>query len=98
MPEERSARKRVFSYDEAVSLMPEVRRLTEEAYRQVETLADGPRQDPQVQAQLDRVIRDWAHRLEEMGIEVKDLWLIDFDNGSGYYCWRYPEETLQFYH
>jgi hypothetical protein len=34
----------------------------------------------------------------EMGIEVKGLWLIDFDNGSGYYCWRYPEESLQFYH
>jgi len=25
------------------------------------------------------------------GLEVKGLWLVDFDNGSGYYCWRYPK-------
>ena len=23
---------------------------------------------------------------------------MDFDNGSGYYCWQYPEEGLQYYH
>ena len=23
---------------------------------------------------------------------------MDFDNGSGYYCWRYPEQRLEFYH
>ena len=34
----------------------------------------------------------------KMGIEVKGLWLIDFDNGSGYYCWQYPEESLQYFH
>ena len=33
-----------------------------------------------------------------LGIDVKGLWLIDFDNGSGYYCWHYPEEGLQFFH
>jgi hypothetical protein len=29
---------------------------------------------------------------------VKGLWLVDFDNGSGYYCWRYPELRLEYYH
>ena len=42
-----------------------------------------------------RSFRDIATRL---GIEVKGLWLIDFDNGSGYYCWQYPEESLQYFH
>jgi hypothetical protein len=32
------------------------------------------------------------------GVEVKGLWLIDFDNGSGYYCWRHPEPGLHFFH
>ena len=33
-----------------------------------------------------------------LGIEVKGLWLIDFDCGSGYYCWQWPEPGLQFFH
>ena len=44
------------------------------------------------------IVADWARRIAEMGIEVKGLWLIDFDSGSGYYCWRYPEESLQYFH
>jgi hypothetical protein len=23
---------------------------------------------------------------------------VDFDNGGGYYCWCYPEETVAHYH
>ena len=26
------------------------------------------------------------------------LGLIDFDNGSGYYCWRWPETDLAYFH
>ena len=40
----------------------------------------------------------WARALVARGLEVKGLWLVDFDNGSGYYCWRHPEAVLQFFH
>ena len=33
-----------------------------------------------------------------MGLEVKGLWLVDFDNGEGYYCWKYPESVVCHYH
>jgi hypothetical protein len=33
-----------------------------------------------------------------MGCEVKGLWLVDFDNGEGYYCWQYPESNLEYFH
>jgi hypothetical protein len=23
---------------------------------------------------------------------------VDFDTGSGFYCWRWPEERLEFFH
>jgi len=26
------------------------------------------------------------------------LWLVDFDNGEGYYCWSYPEPAITHYH
>jgi len=100
MPEDGSGKK-VFSYDEAVALLPEVRRLTDTAHRQVTDLGagtSGGMATAQTQGRIEGIIGAWAEALMEMGIEVKGLWLVDFDNGSGYYCWRYPEEALQFYH
>jgi hypothetical protein len=49
---------------------------------------------------LDQVL----HRLQDMGIEVKDLTigLIDFpalrDGRVIYLCWKYNEEKVQFWH
>jgi hypothetical protein len=89
--------KTLFSYDEAAALLPEVRRLTEEAYREVEAITeDGA--EKQGDARIDEVFGRWAEAMMARGLDVKGLWLVDFDNGSGYYCWRYPEATLMFYH
>lgn len=48
--------------------------------------------------ELQDVLREWAEKVVELGVEVKGLWLVDFDSGSGYYCWRYPEPALEFFH
>jgi hypothetical protein len=100
MPEDGSGN-RVFSYDEAVALLPEVRRLTEAAYQRVAALGVGTGAGvatEEVQGRIEEIVGSWAQAVIGMGIEVKGLWLVDFDNGSGYYCWRYPEEALQYYH
>ena len=96
MSEETDGGKKVFTYDEAARMLPDVRRLTEAAYQEVEALSkkDGPRPAAEVEARLRR----WAHEVMSLGIDVKGPWLVDFDNGAGYYCWKYPEEGLQFFH
>jgi len=96
-----SHRKRIFSYAEAATLLPEVRRLTQGVVEHLEEL--GVRFGEEGQLVDDRpevhgVVTGWAETVQELGLEVKGLWLVDFDNGSGYYCWRYPEESLMFYH
>jgi hypothetical protein len=96
------AEKRTFSYDEAVALLPEVREITEKAYRQVEELraavGDQPRDAERFELEATAIVNDWATRVRFFGIEVKGIWLVDFDNGSGYYCWRWPETALLFFH
>ena len=91
------AERTIFSYEQAAELLPEVRRLTEAAHLKVEDLTrDGRVKD--AEDRLNEVVGQWAEAMMRRGIEVKGLWLVDFDNGSGYYCWRYPEESLMFYH
>jgi hypothetical protein len=85
--------KKIFSYEDAAALLPEVQRLTAVAVDEVDALAnDAPKDEAQ------RIVASWAESIMNLGIEVKGLWLIDFDNGSGYYCWQYPEESLQYFH
>ena len=95
----------IFSLDEARALLPRVRELTADAVIRADALTDElqrvPEEDP-VHAQLSEALRDivngWAHAIRELGVEVKGLWLVDFDNGEGYYCWKYPEDTVAHYH
>jgi hypothetical protein len=86
--------KRIFSYEEAVALLPEVQELTNAAVSRIEKLDEEETSTDEYQ----EIIQHWADGVRDLGIEVKGLWLIDFDNGSGYYCWQYPESGLQYFH
>ena len=84
--------KKTFSYEDAAALLPEVQRLTQQAVEDVDELPETAKSEQQ------RVVQRWAEAVMGLGIDVKGVWLVDFDNGSGYYCWQYPEESLQYFH
>ncbi|MFP5245050.1 MAG: DUF2203 family protein [Thermoanaerobaculia bacterium] len=84
--------KKIFSYEDAVALLPEVQRLTNDAVERVEEMTS---ENP---ADYQRVVQEWAEEVLALGIEVKGLWLVDFDSGAGYYCWRHPEPALEYFH
>ncbi len=84
--------KKIFSYEEAAALFPQARQLTTAAVEQVDALPEDAVDEYQ------EVVSKWATSLIDLGIEVKGVWLIDFDSGSGYYCWQYPEPSLQHFH
>ena len=79
--------------------------MTAEAVRRAEVLADAmddiADDDPQrtiIGAELKVVVDEWTARIREMGLEAKGMWLVDFDNGEGYYCWQHPEPSVSHYH
>jgi len=49
-------------------------------------------------SEYEGVVEEWAEEVLSRGIEVKGLWLIDFDSGAGYYCWKHPEPALEYFH
>ena len=84
--------KKTFSYEDAIALLPRVQRETAAAVDRVNALPDD---DAEAQ---ELVVMEWAESILGLGVEVKGLWLVDFDNGGGYYCWRYPEPALEYFH
>ena len=104
MPQ-RPAPSRTFTLEDAQRLLPRVRARTAEAVEQAQAVAarldDLPNGHPDRRGLLlvlDRVVADWTRAMQALGAEVKGLWLVDFDTGEGYYCWRYPEAAVQHYH
>ncbi|MFQ5601283.1 MAG: DUF2203 domain-containing protein [Candidatus Krumholzibacteriia bacterium] len=97
--------KRIFTLKESMDLLPQVQELTAEAVaraerllRRIESTPEGPR-CRELEAEYNTVVRNWAERVIDLGAEVKGLWLVDFDSGDGiYYCWRYPEPALDYFH
>lgn len=86
--------KKIFSYEDASALLPEVQRLTSVAVGLVESLDEETASSEDYQ----RIVQRWADGVMSLGIDVKGVWLVDFDNGSGYYCWQHPEASLQYFH
>src|SRR5678816_3097326 len=97
--------RRSWSLDGARALLPDVRQRTEAAAREVEALLERRERGGEdaaslaaLDARIAQLTSDWARAMEALGLDVKGLWLVDFDNGSGYYCWRWPETELAHFH
>ncbi len=84
--------RRVFTLDEARALLPRVKDLTSDAVLRYGQLASDLEQE------RESVVRDWMREVRSLGLEIKGLWLVDFDSGAGYYCWKYPESSLNHFH
>ena len=97
-------RGRIFTYDEALSLFPVVRDRTASAVRELEALAgenashEAEDEREEFEAASREVIARWAAEIGELGCQIKGLWLVDWDAGDGYYCWKYPEPALAHFH
>ena len=96
---------RVFTYEEALATFPQVRRLTERAVLQIEALVNRLQSSEELEERkkeideaVQEIVRAWAAEVVALGCEIKGMWLVDWDSGDGYYCWRYPEEALSHFH
>lgn len=104
MATNRETDRRQWTLSSARALFPDVRARTEGAVGRVEALlarrgrAKRTEELQRVDAAVNAEMQRWQREMEALGVEVKGPWLVDFDTGSGYLCWRWPEDDLSFFH
>jgi hypothetical protein len=96
---------RIFELEEARALFPLVRRITAESYEELQPVKQRLQNmlstDPrivQVEKSYEEIVKRWMSKMERLGLVVKGLWLVDFDTGDGYLCWKYPELKINHFH
>ncbi|MHB1496284.1 MAG: DUF2203 family protein [Acidithiobacillus sp.] len=102
---QRPGQVRVFTLHEAEAIFPLLRFITAQAHDELAPVLESMRTDMENRAALTRheghyeeIVQRWINKMERLGVVVSGLWLVDFDTGDGYLCWRYPEVALGFYH
>ena len=95
----------IFTLEEARVLLPRVKEITQHSYEIVEALqeqleaTEEPREVRRLETQVHEALQKWAAALKDLGVEVKGLWLADFDSGDGYYyCWQLGEDDIEHFH
>ncbi len=96
---------KIFTYEEALKTLPEVQKITHSAVAEIEALVNGLRRQgeiedrrEEVEAACQQIVEAWSEQIQALGCEPKFPWLVDWDNGGGYYCWQYPEITIGYFH
>jgi len=98
-------RPRYFTLSEALDTLETVRPITASAYQDLDEVKSRLHKllpsDPRflsVERQYEAIVRKWISKMSRLGVLVRGLWLLNFDSGDGYLCWRYPERTIAYFH
>ena len=99
-------RRGVLDFDEASERVFILKKLTskyvenvERRMTQLESLSQSQLElIHKLEDEINTYIHEWHRKVRQLGGEPKGLWLVDFDSGFGYYCWKYPEAKLKFWH
>jgi len=99
-------RRHVFTLAEAQELLPVVFKITKNYSMKVDALIErleslGGHNEGLVASlenQVNQLIQEWQTKVQKLGAFPKGLWIADFDAGDGYYCWKYPERGIEFWH
>lgn len=100
-------RRGIFTVDSARELLPLVYKITTEVDEEMQTLkgqiACAQHQDnfdksQSLESSAQELLERWESKILKLGLAPKGMWLVDFDMGQGYFCWKYPELDIRFWH
>jgi hypothetical protein len=88
----------------AHEILPIVQKITRRAVEDLEpfgqrlnNMVPADPRNAQVKLDYERVVKNWAGKIERLGLNVLGLWKVGFDGGEGWYGWQYPERRIRFF-
>ena len=98
--------KRQFNLAQANELLPLIYHITETHHKKVKSLLNrlqavrgsNAQLVSELESQVTAESQKWELKLKRLGLVPKGMWLADFDSGTGYYCWKFPENEIRFWH
>lgn len=97
--------KKIWTLAEAREVFPEIKKITESFHERVDGLVQlltnniYPENEMEsMEDEISELLKAWNFTMKEFEVDVKGIWLVDFDNGKGYYCWKVGEEDLLYEH
>ena len=101
-----SQQKRVFDIHQARALLPLIYHITETAHAKVKRMLNRLEAVKgknillanEIEESITSEVEKWQNKLARLGVTPKGMWLADFDNGSCYYCWKFPETDIRYFH
>ena len=95
-----------FSVEEANGILPLIHKITEEYSQLVNELENrlealgtsDEKKAEEIEQQVNEYVQQWHSKVRKLGGLPKGLWLVDFDSGDGYFCWKYPEAEISHWH
>jgi len=94
-----------FSLEEANQLLPVIRKITKETLEaflileaKLQHYEAESEKYKEIEKSVNELLNKWAEKINKLGAEPKGIWLVDFNSGEGYYCWRYDEEKVEYFH
>ena len=99
-------RRRVFTLEEAQEILPLIWRITQNYSRRVQVLlaraeaiqGSSETRVAELEEEINQLVQEWQTKMEKLGAQTKGLWIADFDSGEGYFCWKFPEEKISYWH
>jgi len=94
--------KKHFTLQEANKLLPHIFVITDKSNQMLKELLNRHKavkghyleKEKHLDLQIQAVIDDWNTKMTKLGVTPKGVWLVDFDSGSDFYCWKYPETEV----
>ncbi len=100
-------RRGVFNIESARQMLPLVYKITSESDDEFQILMEqisiarsqsDIEKTSELETGVQSLISRWESKIMKLGLEPKGIWLIDFDAGDGFFCWKYPEIDIKFWH
>ncbi len=92
------SKEQVFNLEDARALLPWFAQASEEAEAQIKQTQRNESDLDEAQARIRYIIQHWTETIAKLGAIPKQHFTVDFNSGTDYFCWEYPETDVVFRH